>query len=112
MGHGPLRTHLMTRKHIVIEGRKCVGCQLCMRNCPVGTVIAYSEKVRIAFVKNSLACGGCGACLRGCAAGAVHIKEERLTSSMMRVPDRISAPGQAVGQPTSHVGCAPGSQGR
>lgn len=97
MGHGPIRSHLMIRKHVVIEGRKCVGCQLCMRNCPVGTVIAYSEKAHIAYVKNPLACGGCGACLRGCAAGAVHIKEEKLAGDMVRLVSDVRAPGQRTG---------------
>ena len=84
----------MTRKRIVIEGSKCVGCQLCMRNCPVGRVIAFAEKAQMAYVKNPLACGGCGACLRGCAAGAIHIKEEWAKGSFDYTPIETRAPGQ------------------
>ena len=94
MGHGPLRTHLLVRKRIVIEGRKCVGCQLCMRNCTVGTVIGYADKALMAYVKDPLACGGCGACLRGCAAGAIHIKEEKAASTLVVMPKKVVAPGQ------------------
>lgn len=85
----------MTRKHIVIEGRKCVGCQLCMRNCPVGKVIAFAEEAQMAYVKDPLACGGCGACLRGCPAGAIHVKEEWVEGAFDYTPVVAVAPGQA-----------------
>lgn len=94
MSYGPLRTHLTCRRRIVIEGRKCVGCKLCMRNCPVGTPIAYSERARKAYLKDPLACGGCGACLRGCPAGAIHIAEERLDGGIVGPRAGARAPGQ------------------
>lgn len=98
MAHGPLRMHLMVRRHIVICEESCVGCGLCMRSCPVGTAIAFREGKRTAYVKNPLACGGCGACLRGCPANAIHIVEDRPSELIERAVDAARAPGQPEGQ--------------
>lgn len=95
MPHGPLRMHLLVRKRIAIDASKCVGCQLCMKNCPVGTVIFYAERAHKAYVRNPRQCGGCGACLRGCAAGAIRIVEDRVPSEeVVCCVDEIRAPGQ------------------
>lgn len=94
MPHGPIRMHLLIRKRITIDVSKCVGCQLCMKNCPVGTVIAYADRAQKAYVRNSLACGGCGACLRGCPVNAIHILEEHVQSDGICCVSEVRAPGQ------------------
>lgn len=78
----------------------CIGCKLCMFNCPVGTVIGFDEKERTARLVNPWACGGCGACLRGCPTNAIHIKEVLRSDALDYSIKEVRAPGQGKARAT------------
>ncbi|MDL2226123.1 4Fe-4S binding protein [Deltaproteobacteria bacterium OttesenSCG-928-M10] len=58
----------MSRVYRILEG--CVGCGLCVKNCPTGAVTLDDKKAVIG--EN---CVGCGVCLRVCKSAAVEPAE-------------------------------------
>lgn len=36
-------------EHIVIDGKKCIGCGLCVASCPVGAIFLKSGKAKVAY---------------------------------------------------------------
>ena len=57
---------------ITIDKTKCVGCNACIRSCPVPTanVATTDEQGRQIVVVNTDDCIKCGECIRGCVHGA------------------------------------------
>jgi Na+-translocating ferredoxin:NAD+ oxidoreductase RNF subunit RnfB len=47
----------------MIEPGKCVGCLLCLKNCPANAIAGESKKVHVI---DQAACIKCGACLNVC----------------------------------------------
>lgn len=94
MGHGPSRGHLTRRKRIRIERDACVGCQLCMRYCPVGDVIRIDGATGKARVVDPVSCGGCYMCLKRCPAGAIKPVVVQVGYADDFTPRPPLAPGQ------------------
>lgn len=59
----------MTSGTVVIDKKKCVGCQACVGFCPRG-VMRKAPEVIVPFK-----CIACGACVRACPEGALELKE-------------------------------------
>jgi coenzyme F420-reducing hydrogenase delta subunit/quinol-cytochrome oxidoreductase complex cytochrome b subunit len=59
---------------IVVE-EKCVGCELCYRDCPYGAInmIREGRKRSLAVISESL-CSSCGTCLGSCNFSAIQVK--------------------------------------
>ncbi len=53
-----------------IDTEKCVGCGLCAKNCPMGTIRIENKK---AFINTDI-CNHCGRCLPTCKFGAIDEK--------------------------------------
>jgi len=54
---------------VVLDKKKCVGCQACVGFCPRG-VMRRAPEVIVPFK-----CIACGACVRACPEGALELKE-------------------------------------
>jgi ferredoxin len=63
----------MTKREIIkIDEDKCIGCGLCIPNCPEGALQIIDGKVRLI---SDLFCDGLGACIGHCPEGAISIEE-------------------------------------
>src|SRR4030042_6910494 len=60
------------RKIIKINEDKCIGCGLCIPNCPEGALQIIDGKVRLI---SDFFCDGLGACIGQCPEGAINIEE-------------------------------------
>ncbi len=58
-----------TGRKAYIDQNKCVGCGVCIQNCPAGAIVmmpGWRSQV------NSAKCIGCGTCLKICHKKAVY----------------------------------------
>lgn len=62
----------MKRNIIKIDEDKCIGCGLCITDCPEGALKIVNGKVKL--VRESL-CDGLGACVGKCPTGALVIEQ-------------------------------------
>jgi len=62
----------MKRKIIEIDQDKCIGCGVCIPNCPEGAIQMIDGKARLI---SDLFCDGLGACLGHCPVSAITIEE-------------------------------------
>ncbi len=53
-----------------IDNEKCIGCGVCAKNCPMGTIKIENKK---AVIKKEI-CNRCGRCLPACKFGAINEK--------------------------------------
>jgi ferredoxin len=71
-----------------IDPAKCVGCLLCLKNCPVNAITGEKKKVHVI---DQAACIKCGACLNVCPAkiqAVVKATGEEGRALAGRVPGR------------------------
>ncbi|MFV0516484.1 MAG: DUF362 domain-containing protein [Aminipila sp.] len=61
------RTSLNKKQVAFIDGKKCVGCGSCKRNCPEDAINRGSEF----YIVNKDKCVGCGICITKCPADAI-----------------------------------------
>lgn len=62
----------MTSGTVVLDKKKCVGCQACVGFCPRG-VMRKAPEIIVPFK-----CIACGSCVRACPEGALELKEVEL----------------------------------
>lgn len=55
----------------VVDEDKCVGCQLCVKACPIGNIKIKNKKAVI----NAETCNHCGRCIPSCKLGALSMKQ-------------------------------------
>ena len=56
----------------IVDEDKCVGCQLCVKACPIGNIKVENKKAVI----NAEACNHCGRCIPSCKIGALSLKQQ------------------------------------
>lgn len=56
----------------VVDEDKCVGCQLCVKACPIGNIKIENKKAVI----NDDTCNHCGRCISSCNLGALSMKQQ------------------------------------
>ena len=56
----------------IVDEDKCVGCQLCVKACPIGNIKVENKKAVI----NAEVCNHCGRCIPSCKIGALSLKQQ------------------------------------
>jgi len=64
----------LTSGTVVLDRKKCVGCQACVGFCPRGVMRKAPEVI------TPFKCIACGACVRACPEGALELKEVDIDS--------------------------------
>jgi NAD-dependent dihydropyrimidine dehydrogenase PreA subunit len=65
------------RNIISNDPAKCVGCNRCVRGCPVGEAnITYSNQGAVTVKVDNSKCIACGACLKACHHGSRHFEDD------------------------------------
>lgn len=63
---------IIGQKVPVVDENKCVGCQLCIKACPIGNIKIENKKAVI----NNETCNHCGRCIPSCKLGALSMKQQ------------------------------------
>lgn len=63
---------IIGQKVPVVDENKCVGCQLCVKACPIGNIKIENKKAVI----NDETCNHCGRCIPSCKLGALSMKQQ------------------------------------
>lgn len=63
-----------------IDKNECIGCEICVKKCPIGAISMQDEKAQIDMIE----CIRCGTCHDVCSQGAVRHDSER-------IPEEIEA---------------------
>jgi uncharacterized protein (DUF362 family)/ferredoxin len=74
-----LGTQLLVATPVVTE--RCIGCQLCIENCPAGTIVAVGGRARI----EQAACIRCYCCHELCPEQAIRLKRSWPASILARI---------------------------
>ena len=56
----------------LVDNDKCVGCQLCIKSCPIGNIKIENKKA----VLREETCNHCGRCIPSCKLGALSMKQQ------------------------------------
>ena len=67
-----------------VDTDKCIGCSICARICPTGT-LAMDKETRKAYTTN-IVCDNAWGCLYACPAGALSITEVNYHESNKEQP--------------------------
>lgn len=63
---------IIGQKVPMVDEDKCVGCQLCVKGCPIGNIKIENRKAVI----DTTACNHCGRCIPLCKIGTLGIKKQ------------------------------------
>jgi len=65
---------------IASNPKTCIGCGMCVRNCPAGAISLENGKAKINYEK----CIGCGLCISICPVGAIEIPWQSQTGKELQ----------------------------
>lgn len=80
-----------------IDEEKCIGCEVCVEQCPVGAIVMHNETARI----DMTGCIHCGVCHDVCPEGAVRHDSEKVPEEIRANVEMTEAFMQAC---ASHLG--------
>gem|GEM_PF-677930 len=83
-------------RRAIVEVREgsCIGCGLCLPDCPAGALAVPDGTSRLA---DDRCCIGCGACVAACPEGAIRLVErEALPFDIGSVMERLIPRGEAA----------------
>lgn len=79
LGREPLeldtsRGQASTARVAVIDEAACIGCNLCLRACPVDAIVGVSQFMHTVIAEH---CTGCELCLPACPVDCIHLVSRR-----------------------------------
>ena len=100
---------MKTRKIILIDEEKCIGCGQCVDACPGGALAMVDGKAKV--VRQDF-CDGLGVCIGECPVDAIHFKEVPVEEVADAPASPCGCPGgshKTLRQPEEAVAPAPAS---
>jgi len=67
----------------------CIGCQVCIGECPVGAIQLSAEGVAVV---DPAVCIGCGKCSEVCPVGAAHIEKKKKRKTIEEIRGPVGRP--------------------